>query len=295
MVEINSELKAVVDALQNEKTVCLLAPSFPVDFCFPDIILDLRRLGFTKVVELTYAAKLINYKYIRTMNENPDKQFICGNCPTIVKLIENQHPDLKENILDVASPMVVMARFVKREFGEDYKTIFIGPCFSKKTEAKENSDCVDFALTFKELTELYAYCEENKLLKNIEDNKANREFNKFYNDVTKIYPLDGGVASCLITKDILHLEEVMVCDGPKNIEKAISDFKNNKKIRFFDIVFCEGGCLGGPGMISKDDLKIKKDRIFEYKDKSRYYQPDGNYGKFVHAFGLDISRKKDSK
>ena len=78
MVEINSELKAVVDALQNEKTVCLLAPSFPVDFCFPDIILDLRRLGFTKVVELTYAAKLINYKYIRTMNENPDKQFICG-------------------------------------------------------------------------------------------------------------------------------------------------------------------------------------------------------------------------
>ena len=52
MVEINSELKAVVDALQNEKTVCLLAPSFPVDFCFPDIILDLRRLGFTKVVEL---------------------------------------------------------------------------------------------------------------------------------------------------------------------------------------------------------------------------------------------------
>ena len=48
MVEINSELKAVVDALQNEKTVCLLAPSFPVDFCFPDIILDLRRPSFTK-------------------------------------------------------------------------------------------------------------------------------------------------------------------------------------------------------------------------------------------------------
>lgn len=292
MVEISSELKSVVDALQKEKTICLLAPSFPVDFGFPDIILDLRKMGFTKIVELTYAAKLINYKYISIINENPEKQFICGNCPTIVKIIENQYADFKENILDVASPMVVMARFVKREFGEDYKTIFVGPCFAKKTEAKENSDCVDFALTFKELTELYDYCEEQNILKNIEENKANREFDKFYNDVTKIYPLGGGVASSMITKDILNLDQVIVCDGPKCIEKAMFDFKNNTKIRFLDILFCDGGCLGGPGMISTEDLQIKKERLFEYKDKSRYYEPNENYGKFVHAFGLDIKRKK---
>lgn len=292
MIELNSELKSVVETLQKEKTVCLLAPSFPVDFGFPDIILDLRKMGFTKIVELTYAAKLINYKYISIINENPEKQFICGNCPTIVKIIENQYADLKENILDVASPMVVMARFVKREFGEDYKTIFVGPCFAKKTEAKENSDCVDFALTFKELTELYDYCEEQNILKNIEENKANREFDKFYNDVTKIYPLGGGVASSMITKDILNLDQVIVCDGPKCIEKAMFDFKNNTKIRFLDILFCDGGCLGGPGMISTEDLQIKKERLFEYKDKSRYYEPNENYGKFVHAFGLDIKRKK---
>lgn len=292
MGELNSELKAVVDALNIEKTICLLAPSFPVDFEFPDIILDLRRMGFTKVVELTYAAKLINYKYINIINENPEKQFICGNCPTIVKLIENQYPDLKDNILDVTSPMVVMARFVKREFGNDYKTIFVGPCFAKKTEAKENSDCVDYALTFKELIEIYDYCEEKNILKNIEENKANREFDKFYNDVTKIYPLGGGVASSMITKDILNLEQVIVCDGPKCIEKAMFDFTNNTKYRFVDILFCEGGCLGGPGIVCKDDLETKKQRLFDYKEKSRYYEPNENYGKFVHAFGLDIKRKK---
>ena len=292
MREINSELKTVVDTLQTEKTICLLAPSFPVDFSFPEIVLDLRRLGFTKIVELTYAAKLINYKYISIINENPDKQYICGNCPTIIKLIENQYPDQKEKVLDVASPMVVVARFVKREFGEDYKTIFVGPCVAKKQEAKENSECIDFALTYKELSDIYDYFEENKLLKEIENNAENLQFDRFYNDVTKIYPLGGGVASNIITKNILSLEEVIVCDGPKNIEKAVFDFKNNPKIRFLDMLFCEGGCLGGPGVVCKDALEIKKQRLFDYKEKSRYYQPNENYGKFVHAFGLDISRKK---
>ena len=290
MVEINAELKTVAENLENEKTVCLLAPSFPLDFEFPDIILDLRRIGFTKIVELTYAAKLINYKFIELINEKPEKQFICGNCPTIIKIIENQYPDHKENILDVASPMVVMARFVKREFGSEYKTIFVGPCVAKKIEAKENSDCVDYALTFKELTEIYDYLEENKKLKEITETKENRE-DRFTN-VTKIYPLGGGVASSMITKDILNLEQVIVCDGPKCIEKAMFDFINNKKYRFVDILFCEGGCLGGPGIVCNDNLETKKQRLFDYKEKSRYYEPNENYGKFVHAFGLDIKRKK---
>jgi iron only hydrogenase large subunit-like protein len=70
------------------------------------------------------------------------------------------------------------------------------------------------------------------------------------------------------------------------------DFINNKKYRFVDILFCEGGCLGGPGIVCKDNLEPKKKRLFDYKEKSRYYEPNENYGKFVHAFGLDISRKK---
>jgi iron only hydrogenase large subunit-like protein len=96
----------------------------------------------------------------------------------------------------------------------------------------------------------------------------------------------------MITKDILNLEQVIVCDGPKCIEKAMFDFTNNSKYRFLDILFCEGGCLGGPGIVCNDNLETKKQRLFDYKEKARYYQPNENYGKFVHAFGLDIKRKK---
>ena len=57
---LTPELQAIVDALQNEKIVALLAPSFPVDFSYPEIIISLKMLGIQKVVELTYAAKLID-------------------------------------------------------------------------------------------------------------------------------------------------------------------------------------------------------------------------------------------
>jgi len=297
-MELNEELKNIIKILQEEKTICLLAPSFPADFSFPEIILELRSLGFTKVMELTYAAKLINYRYIEILKENPENQYICGNCPTIVKMIKVKYPKYVDKIIDVASPMVVMARFVKREYGEDYKTIFIGPCFAKKLEAKENSDCVDFALTYKELYDIYNYLDENKLLKEIPDTKENREFDKFYNDITKIYPLGGGVAESMLNKQVLQKDEIIVCDGPDTLEKVIDDLNDFKKFRFVDILFCKGGCLGGPGMISKDTVEDKKKRIIDYKDKSRYYEPDEKYGKFIHAFGLDIKRKRfknDSK
>ena len=289
---MNEELLKIIEILKTEKTICLLAPSFPVDFSFPEVILDLREIGFTKIVELTYAAKLINYKYIEILKNNPEKQYICPNCPTIVKYIENKYPELKENIIDVASPMVIMARFVKREFGEDYKTIFVGPCFEKKQEAKENSDCVDYAITYKEFCEIYNYLEENNSLKKIEESQENKEIDKFYNDVTKIYPLSGGVAESMLNKQIVSKEEIIVCDGPKNIDVSIKDFKEFKTFRFLDILFCEGGCLGGPGIINKDPIDEKIKKILEYKDRSRYYQPDEKYGKFIHAFALDLKRKK---
>jgi len=291
MIELNTELKEIIRTLQEEKTICLLAPSFPVDFSFPDIILDLRAMGFTKVMELTYAAKLINYRYIEILKKNPDKQYICGNCPTIVKMVQNKYSEHKNKIIDVASPMVVMARFVKREFEKEYKTIFVGPCFAKKQEAKEHSECIDFALTFKELCEIYNYLEENKLLKKIEETKNNREFNKFYNDITKIYPLGGGVAESMMNKQVLQKDEIIVCDGLETLDKAIKDLEEFKKFRFVDILFCKGGCLGGPGIINKDSIKNKIKKIMDYKEQSRHYQPDGNYGKFIHAFGLDIKRK----
>jgi len=55
-------------------------------------------------------------EYERILKENPDKRYICPNCPTVVKMIEVKYPELKEYIIDVSSPMVIMDRFVKKSY-----------------------------------------------------------------------------------------------------------------------------------------------------------------------------------
>ena len=190
-MSLTPELQTLVDTLSHEKISCLLAPSFPVDFEYPEIILTIKMLGIQKVVELTYAAKLINMEYEKILKEHPDKRYICPNCPTVVKMIEVKYPELKEYIIDVASPMVIMDRFVKKEYGTEYKTLFIGPCLAKKMEAKTYG--IDYAITFKELQDIFTYNKENSIEPKeftysvTEDGTP--DFDKFYNDYTKVYPL----------------------------------------------------------------------------------------------------------
>ena len=47
----------------NSKSIALVAPSFVADFEYPQFINQLRHLGFDKIVELTFGAKLVNLSY----------------------------------------------------------------------------------------------------------------------------------------------------------------------------------------------------------------------------------------
>ncbi|MFA7298394.1 MAG: [Fe-Fe] hydrogenase large subunit C-terminal domain-containing protein [Candidatus Absconditabacterales bacterium] len=290
---LTPELQTLVDALQHEKIVVLLAPSFPVDFIYPDIILDLKMISVEKTVELTYAAKLINMEYEKILKENPDKRYICPNCPTVVKMIEFKYPELKEFIIDVASPMIIMDRFVKKEYGPDHKTLFIGPCLAKKMEAKEYE--INYAITFKELQDIFIHNKENNITPKeftysvTEDGTP--DFDKFYNDYTKVYPLTGGVADSLHVKGIIDKSQILVVDGPTHLDAGFQEFKNNPNIKFLDILACEGGCIGGPGMISKEPLEVRKQKVLDYKHYCKKDKIGSKLGKFEYADGLNLTRK----
>ena len=199
-------IKDLINKIKQQKTIALLAPSFPIDFEFPKIINQLKEIGFDKVVELTYAAKLINQKYHKIIKENPENQYICTNCPTVTKYIFTKYPQHKDKLINIASPMVIMSRFIKKEYWDEYKTIFIWPCFAKKIEAKESSD-VDEAITFLELNQIFEFYKDNNLQyckydKNNKTDSWDPDFDKFYNDYTKIYPLTGAVANTIHYKNI---------------------------------------------------------------------------------------------
>jgi iron only hydrogenase large subunit-like protein len=237
------------------KYLVMLAPSFVVDFSYPKIIFQLKDLGFDKVIELTFGAKMINREYHRIL-ENSKDLVISSVCPGIVETIKSKFPLYKKNLILVDSPMIATAKICKKIYPY-HKIVFLSPCNFKKIEAL-NSKEVDFVIDYIELKKILI---QNKL-----DKKKYKKnpifFDKFYNDYTKIYPLSGGLSKTANLKSILKNKETKIVDGMNKIEKFL--LNPNKKIKFLDVTFCKGGCIGGPCISSKLPILLRKRKVLNY-------------------------------
>jgi iron only hydrogenase large subunit-like protein len=273
----------------NDKLVCMFAPSFVADFEYPEVVYRLRKLGFDQVVELTFGAKMTNLTYYSILKGDGDRTWITSPCPTLVNFVRNQYPELIPNLVPVHSPMGCMSLICKKLLPK-HKQVFIGPCITKKMEAEEIGG-IDCALTFRELDSLFKeYGIEDK----IKESKYIRTFDKFYNDYTKIYPLSGGLSETLHHRHLFKKNEILVLDGIANIEKVFKKFKDGKygKYKLLDILSCNGGCIGGPGMVGKYPLKERKKRVVKYKEYASRFERDlGRTGYKVHAEDIDFRRE----
>ena len=269
---------------KKQKVVAMLAPSFVVQFDYPQVVGQIKKLGFTKVVELTFGAKMTNINYQKVIKSDKSKTWIASPCPTIVQVIRNNYPHLVENLIPVHSPMGSMAQICKK-FYPDYKIVFIGPCITKKIEAKDIG--IEAAITFKELEELFI-CHEITAKR-----LSKKTFEKFYNDYTKIYPIAGGLSQTLHYKNILTEKQVLTEDRLDKVLKILNGFKDGKykNYLFLDVLSCAGGCIGGPGISSPLSLKERADKVTKYRDYARNSERDlGRQGKIVHVKGVDFTR-----
>jgi len=263
------------------KYLAMVAPSFVVDFPYPSIIPQLRELGFKKVVELTFGAKMINREYHKIL-ENSDKLIISSVCPGIVDFIKNKYPQYKENLIPVDSPMIAMAKICRKTY-PGYKIIFLSPCNFKKTEAK-NSGIVDYVINYKELKELF-------LRYKINPKKERVYFDKFYNDYTKIYPLAGGLSKTAHLKGVVKKDEVKIIDGIGEVVKFLE--KSDKKIKFLDANFCIGSCIGGPCINSKESIPERRKKVLSYLSLAREEDiPNPRLGLVEKAKDIDFSINK---
>jgi len=253
----------------------MLAPSFVVDFSYPKILSQLKGLGFDKIVELTFGAKMINRDYHKKL-ENSKGLIISSVCPGVVETIKLKFPQYKKNLISVDSPLIATAKICKKTY-PSHKTVFISPCNFKKTEA-EKSKYVDYVIDYKEL---------NEILKKFKGSKTSSLFDRFYNDYTKIYPLSGGLSKTIHLKRILKPEETKAIDGMQNVEIFLN--KPDKKIKFLDVTFCKGGCIGGPCINSKLDLNSKRKKVFDYmKIAEKEEIPEERKGLIKEAKGISF-------
>lgn len=257
--------------------VAMLAPSFVVDFQYPRIISQLKELGFDKVVELTFGAKMINREYHKKL-EKSKGLVISTVCPGIVETIKAKLPKYKKNLISVDSPMTAMAKICKKIY-PSHRTVFISPCNFKKIES-ENSPYVDYVIDYRELSELL---KESKIRgKNTEE-----KFDKFYNDYTKIYPLSGGLSKTAHVREVLKLEETKTIDG---IDEVLKFLENpDKKIKFLDVTFCKGGCIDGPCIISKLPINLRRKKVLDYmKVAEKESIPENRKGIIKQAKGISF-------
>jgi len=279
------DTQKVQDELSKKtKLVAMLAPSFVAELYFPEIIIQLKHLGFDKIVELTFGAKMVNREYHKQLEKSKDL-IISSVCPGIVSVIKEKFPRYSKNLARIDSPMIATAKICKKIYPK-HKTVFISPCNFKKLEAK-SSKFVDFCITYSELKQIL----KQKGIENLAIDKKQEHktfFDKFSNEYTRIYPLAGGLSKTAHLKGVLKKEETKVIDGIAKVEKFLNN--PDKKIKFLDANFCAGGCIGGPCFSKNISLAKKKRRILEYLKRAQHEDiPPGKEGLVSEAKGLNFT------
>ncbi len=284
VLDLRTEVEQLL-AVKSMQVIALLAPSFPAEFTeFEDcrmVIGMLRKLGFDRVFDVAFGADLVAARYKQLLEENSEKTFISSDCPAIVFYIEHFCPELVDRIAPIASPMVATARLVKHVYGQNVKTVFIGPCVAKKAE----SDEVDNVLTFKELRELFQQYSVYPDASDVSD------FDGPASDMGAVFPVSRGLSQNLKACDDIAFGSVIVNSGRHNFKEAIREFENGEISSYNLELLCCDGCIQGPGMTDKNKIFFKRSRVSRYvkekmknQDMNLWHQ---NMNKYEH---LDLSQ-----
>ena len=243
---------AVVELLNSEaKVIACVAPSFPAEFVevedYKLFVGMLRSMGFDKVVEVSFGADVVAKKLKNHLDESENDTVISSDCPAIVNYIRHYHPNLVDSLAPIASPMVAITRIIKEKYGQDYKSVLIGPCIAKKAESEE----LDHVLTFIELRELF-----NQL--NISANKVEpSEFDPPYSGKGSMFPVSRGLIHNMGKMDRMLDGDIIVTHGHVNFREAIDELEGgNIDVGYMELLCCRG-CIMGPGM-SKGGKRFKR-------------------------------------
>ena len=252
------ELTELINLIsKDEKLTAMFAPSFPIDFPFPEIVGKLKRVGFSYVVEVARGAVETNRQVVEDLKSNPKKRIITSPCPSCVRYIKAQRPELASFLSTADSPMRATAKLIKQKF-PNTKPVFIGPCLTKKLEAQDHPELDILVITFKELAQLF---DQLKIPDSTEDLIVHFDL---LGPTTRLYPISGGLCQTAGIDELLAKDQWRMDSGLELLKDALDDFSKNKELRVLDILFCDGGCINGPGIISKDPLGTRRQKVIKF-------------------------------
>ena len=226
--------------------VASLAPSFAAYFDhvgFASLKAALMQLGFASAEETAIGATLVKREYEKQLAEKSEDVIITSCCHSVNLLIRKYYPELIKYLSPVVSPMIAHSQDIKRRM-PTAKTVFIGPCLSKKDEA-ENSP-VDAVLTFDELSRMFAVAKiaPEPVLDREEESRA------------RLFPTVGGILKTMDIPDTGYT--CLTVDGTENCKSALADIAaGNLHNCFIEMSACSGSCIGGPVMEKYNNSPVR--------------------------------------
>ncbi|MEG0778476.1 MAG: 4Fe-4S dicluster domain-containing protein [Oscillospiraceae bacterium] len=233
------------------KVFAIVAPSISSQFSYAklgQVISGIKKLGFLSVFEAALGADMVAEQETAELVERGFLTSSC--CPAFVTYTKNQFPDLAPHISGSLSPMATIAKYIK-ETNPGAKTVFIGPCISKKMEFQKDEvrDYVDSVITFEELQALFDSRDID--LASLPDDTLNSA--SYYG---RIFARSGGLSDAVaeglkeMGREDFTLNAVP-CDGIDACRVALLKLSKNVLAgNFIEGMACVGGCIGGAGCLT---------------------------------------------
>lgn len=247
--QIKDDTEKVKVLLQSGAPVYVsLAPSFAANYKgvgIESMREALKKLGFFDVEETAIGATIVKKEYENLLKDEQRDIVISSCCHSINLLIQKYFPTVLPYLADVLSPMQAHCKDIKKR-NPQAKTVFIGPCVSKKDEADYYAGITDAVLTFEELTS-WLNAEHIEL-------KAERDTEE--KSRARFFPTTGGI---LKTMDCNAADYTyLAIDGVENCIAALREIENGGiRHAFIEMSACIGSCVGGPVMEKNHRSPIK--------------------------------------
>ena len=221
-----------------------LAPSFVANYntgieCMREALIQ---LGFKGVDETAVGATIVKREYDRLLNEDKKDVVISSCCHSINLLIQKYYPNELCYLADVVSPMQAHCKKLKEDY-PNCRTVFIGPCISKKDEAERYEGIVDAVLTFDELSSWLN--EQGIILREDKDDMADTK--------ARLFPTTGGILKTMAADNPDYT--YIAVDGVENCMRYLDDIEKGGIHKcFIEMSACVGSCVGGPLMENNKTL-----------------------------------------
>jgi len=238
---IKGDLPEVQQALHSGTELYVsVAPSFAAAFpqaSFAALREALLVLGFQDAEETALGATMVKQAYEQLIAAKTQSVMISSCCHSINMLVQKYFPDLIGALAKVTSPMLAHGMSLRERYPTG-NVVFIGPCISKKVEAREYSDAVEHVLTFEELSDWFL--QAGITLPEQPETESGGK--------ARLFPTTGGILATMnLPPDSGY--STMAIDGVENCIAALRDIAEGGLSNcFIEMSACHGSCVNGPVM-----------------------------------------------